>query len=1757
MARPISQKSALLIRYVLLIGLGLTLAGNVALAQNQNAYDRGTPAESKGGQSSMSTYSQDKIETVNLANGNLNMHIPLVTIGGRGSAAYTVALTYNSKIWSANHEREPVTDQLGHTTFIEHYATTFDDGNLTKPNLIPLGSGWSICKGPAIKVRQVNINPLSCPGLSEGTRFRYALTKVWVVLPDGSEVEMRDDLTDGAPYSVPNPCNNDTVDRDRGKVWHSTDGSAITYIMNAVNGFNPLVNDYSGSVFLSDGTRLAMGSGGRCTKMIDRNGNVLDFVYDDTGFGSVTYTDHLGRQVRVQAVSVQDQIVGATVTITGYNGVADRTVSVNGGTIGAHLRSDLATSLTIYNSDVGLDGRHLDSNPHFDMFYDTNNSVGSDWYAGLTGISGENTITSLTLLDGRQFQFQYNRFGEVAEIVYPGGGVSQIEYAPQPGGSFLPEAGGGIALMLNRAVTSRKVMADGSDVDAVWSYTRTGPTVTVEGHQGSATGPLLMSEVHTFLALDAEYRVTSGTHGSDGTGYEKFENARESQVTRSTGPGSSETENRDWHQRADVNWGSEPFVTDQTAGDGQQQPPNDPRVLTEQHTLESGKIKKTEYTYDKFNNVLTTKEYDFSVGGVFTLLRETDHAYFVDLTLNGYCYDSLDGLTCGSSANTDSNAIIHMRRLLKSETVKNGANGVEAYTEYEYDNYAPDSNHAAVVVNSGMSEYNGNRFASFASQFQPRGNVTSVKRLISGPITGGVYTTSYSQYDNAGNVVKTIVPNVSNGVDITSTTTISYTDNFGDGANPTSGTFFPSFPTFAFPSTVTNSLGQAVKTQYDYARGVATGVKDPNGVIAKSDHNDPYDRITQVTAGYGLSGSNTSLAQFTYPTASSNTTTVTKQLDDTRWLTYRDSYDGFGRAVGAAESEDGSQSSTNFTITSTRTLDGLGRIRLASNPSRGSGATTNGWMRNTYDLEGRVTEVATFSGDTQPPDSGTNGNWTGSVVTTFNGEVSTVRDQANKQRRSTVDGLGRLASVDELFDYPSTSVYSTTSYGYDARGNLKSVSQSGQSRTFSYDGLSRLTDATNPENGHIGYTYDSASNLATKTDGRFTTTYGYDSLNRVLTRTYTGTPATPSVSYAYDTSTNGVGRLASVTTSGVSTYTYTTYDPMGRPTAYSQATNSQTYTMGATYNKAGMELTETYPSGRVITTAYDNKGRLNGITGQKSGEANKTYASSFSYTAHGAIGSMQLGNNLWEHTNFNSRLQPTEIGLGTASTGTSSTSTLGLDYTFGTSASTNNGNVQSQIITVGTSGTVINQSYTYDQVNRLQIATESVSGTQQWSQSYGYDVFGNRWVTGYVPNTTLTPIVSSQISATNNRLVMGFSHYDGSGNLDTDAAGSTFSYDGENRQVTANVNGQPATYSYDGDGHRVMKAVGPAGSAVTTVFVYDAMGKLIAEYQSDPVPPAPNGGGTSYLTTDHLGSTRVVTKANQSVQARYDYLPFGEELGSGISSRTIAMGYSAADSTKQKFTGKERDTESGLDYFLARYYSSAQGRFTSPDEFTGGPHDLFAFSDQASANPTFYADSSNPQSLNKYQYAYNNPLRYADRDGHDPGDEKEKGGGFLSGWISYEKGQVMGVVDTVVGTATGAVGLVTHPVDTIKETVKDIKDTLKADLDIVTHPKEAAKAVVGAIKEGGTDNALYILGHASGSVAATIVLAKGAKELGGMAKAGREFKIGNNFRIAPFGNRTGHPIGRFPHYHRRIVGPNGKTLPGGSMKWHRPWEKGR
>jgi len=84
----------------------------------------------------------------------------------------------------------------------------------------------------------------------------------------------------------------------------------------------------------------------------------------------------------------------------------------------------------------------------------------------------------------------------------------------------------------------------------------------------------------------------------------------------------------------------------------------------------------------------------------------------------------------------------------------------------------------------------------------------------------------------------------------------------------------------------------------------------------------------------------------------------------------------------------------------------------------------------------------------------------------------------------------------------------------------------------------------------------------------------------------------------------------------------------------------------------------------------------------------------------------------------------------------------------------------------------------------------------------------------------------------------------------------------------------------------------------------------------------------------------------------------------------------------RQFTGEERDPESGTDYFNARQYAYTLGRFLQPDEFQGGPVDVFSSNDPLPPGPLPYADIVNPQSLNKYTYTYNNPLRYTDPDGH-------------------------------------------------------------------------------------------------------------------------------------------------------------------------------
>src|SRR5262249_4539028 len=201
---------------------------------------------------------------------------------------------------------------------------------------------------------------------------------------------------------------------------------------------------------------------------------------------------------------------------------------------------------------------------------------------------------------------------------------------------------------------------------------------------------------------------------------------------------------------------------------------------------------------------------------------------------------------------------------------------------------------------------------------------------------------------------------------------------------------------------------------------------------------------------------------------------------------------------------------------------------------------------------------------------------------------------------------------------------------------------------------------------------------------------------------------------------------------------------------------------------------------------------------------------------------------------------------------------LGYSYcATGTSCANNNGNVQSQTITRPAGAW--SQTYSYDVLNRLTGVVETSSGTTTWSEGYQYDSVGNRWMcmagqncsplrTG-LPNMTLeTATAQSWYDASKNRLASW--QYDEAGNItQVNNMARSFAYDAESRQTSATIAGVVNTYTYDGEGRRVTRTTPWNTGNQTTVYVYDAMGRLAAEYGKA------TDTGTKYLTADMLGST--------------------------------------------------------------------------------------------------------------------------------------------------------------------------------------------------------------------------------------------------------------------------------------------------------------
>ncbi|WP_420239026.1 RHS repeat-associated core domain-containing protein [Telmatobacter bradus] len=340
-------------------------------------------------------------------------------------------------------------------------------------------------------------------------------------------------------------------------------------------------------------------------------------------------------------------------------------------------------------------------------------------------------------------------------------------------------------------------------------------------------------------------------------------------------------------------------------------------------------------------------------------------------------------------------------------------------------------------------------------------------------------------------------------------------------------------------------------------------------------------------------------------------------------------------------------------------------------------------------------------------------------------------------------------------------------------------------------------------------------------------------------------------------------------------------------------------------------------------------------------------------------------------------------------------------------------------------------SFAYDSLNRLATASGSQADNPYPNYCWQYDSFGNRLAqtsassaydsTQYggansCPASTGTSSwalynSSNQMTSTSQNLSQG-QYYDAAGNVTFDGVNS-YLYDGEGH-ICAVANTPIAglttmtQYLYDAEGNRVAKGTISSfscdtttnGFTVATVYVLGpgneqlseiannagtwqwahtnvyAAGQLMATYDADL--SGHTDGALHFHLSDWLGTRRQQTDYTGNPVLNFLSQPYGDGLTTIPVSTT-----DAADATEHHFTGKERDTESGNDYFEARYYGSNFGRFLTPDW-------------SAKVEPVPYAKMDNPQSLNLYVYVLNNPLRSFDADGHE-GADGQNGSGLNGG----------------------------------------------------------------------------------------------------------------------------------------------------------------
>jgi len=461
------------------------------------------------------------------------------------------------------------------------------------------------------------------------------------------------------------------------------------------------------------------------------------------------------------------------------------------------------------------------------------------------------------------------------------------------------------------------------------------------------------------------------------------------------------------------------------------------------------------------------------------------------------------------------------------------------------------------------------------------------------------------------------------------TTTYSYTDN-PPGGDPAGNS--NAYVTQINYPTPADGVAQVEKFSYNYSAGLLASSVDVNGKTTSYTYTDPLNRPTETD--YPDGGQTTIAYNDSVPSVTTSTL-LSAGVSETKVAIM----DGMRHVIQTQLTSDPDGADLMDT-----TYDGGGRVWKQSNPHRSTTLSTDGTTVHSYDPLGRPITLVHPDGTIQQwcyndvvPATGT---FCSAHLGTVPGAWVDFTDEKGNHWQRTADGLGRLAEVIEPDGVNQTALLDTV-YSYDAVDNLVSVNQKGKVgtdtprvRTFTYDSLSRLIQAYNPESGWVCYGttggapangsnctsgFDANGNIGSKTDARgVTISYGYDVLNRVLSKSYSNNTTLP-VSYIYDSTsitgaTNVVGRLtsASVMNGGtlIAWRAPYKYDALGRLQNEQQCTpancSGMAYTPAYTYDLSGSLLTATaglpstvvgLPSSAMqLYYAYDGAGRLRTVT---------------------------------------------------------------------------------------------------------------------------------------------------------------------------------------------------------------------------------------------------------------------------------------------------------------------------------------------------------------------------------------------------------------------------------------------------------------------------------------------------------------------------------------------------------------------------------